>query len=181
MSGSTSSEIDVDGSAAASPAVPDQAPPPPPSDDAAPARARRFAGRKARWFAALVIIAVVGVGAYIETGGQLILNVPPEGTIWFGTSFDSDNFDLHGRLTSIGPNEAFVMVGRLPRPLRGSQLVIRGYLDDVLIKIAWTTSPDEGATWGFNLEPLTMPGTWRYVIAEVGGEALASGQLEARQ
>ena len=179
MAGKGSSEFDGDDAAAAWQPDSDNGLGPPPSDAPAPARAIRLAGGKARWLAALVIIAVVGVGAYVETGGQLFPNVPPEGAIWFGTSFDPDSFDLRGRLTSVGPDEEFVMVGRLPRPLVGSRLVIRSYLDDALIMIAWTTSLDEGATWGFALGPISRPGTWRYEIAEVGGEALASGQLEA--
>jgi hypothetical protein len=181
VAGNTPSKVHVDESAAASRPGPDNALPPPPSDAPAPGRAIRFPGSTARWVAALVIIVVVGVGSYVETGGHLFPNVPPEGTIWFGTSFDPDSFDLRGRLTSVGPDEEFVMVGRLPRPMVGSRLVIRSYLDDALIMIAWTTSLDEGATWGFNLGPISMPGTWRYEIAEAGGNALASGLLEATQ
>ena len=123
----------------------------------------------------------MGAGYYVETGGQLFANIPPEGTIWFGTSFDPDSYEVSGRLTSVGPDEAFVMVGRLPRPLPGSRLVIRGYLDGALITIAWTASNAEGGIWGFNLGPIGMPGTWRYEIAEIGGSALASGEVVARE
>jgi hypothetical protein len=170
MPGNTSSEFDVD----------DDPPSPPPSDAPAPPFAR-FANVRRRWLAALVIVAVVGTGFYVVTGGRLFANIPPEGTIWFGTSFDPDTFDVRGQLTSVGADEEFVMVGRLPRPLAGSRLVIRGYRDDALITIAWTANTDEGAMWGFNLGPIAMPGTWRYEIAEVGGSALASGQFVVRQ
>ncbi len=140
-----------------------------------------FARRRSRWLAALLIVAVVGAGAYVGTGGQLFPSAPPEGAIWFGTSFDPDSYEVAGRLTSVGPEEAFVMVGRLPRPLAGPRLVIRGYLDDALIMIAWTDSLDERATWGFDLGPIVKPGAWRYEIAEAGGgEVLASGQFEVR-
>jgi hypothetical protein len=181
VAGNASSQIDVDDSAAASRPTPDNALNPQASDAPAPGRAIRFRGRRTRWFAALAIIAVLGVGYYVETGGHLFANVPPEGTIWFGTSFDPESFDLRGRLTSVGPDEEFVMVGRLPRPLVGSRVVIRGYLDEALVMIAWTQSLDEGTTWGFDMAPIAMPGNWRYEIAEAGGSVLASGQLEARR
>ena len=111
------------------------------------------------------------------TGGQLFANVPPEGAIWFGTSFDPDSYDVRDRLTAVGPEDEFVMVGRLPRPIAGSRLVIRGYLDGALIKIAWTESTDEARIWGFNVGPIAMPGNWRFEFADAGGNALASGQV----
>ena len=129
----------------------------------------------------LVIVGVVGAGFYVATGGQLFGNIPPEGAIWFGTSFDPDSYEVSGRLTSVGPDEEFVMVGRLPRSLAGSRLVIRAYLDGALTTIAWTSSNDEGGIWGFNLGPIGMPGTWRYEIAEIGGSALATGEFVARK
>ena len=131
--------------------------------------------------AVLALVAVVAGGSYVMTGGQLFGNIPPEGSIWFGTSFDPDTYEVSGRLTSVGPDETFVMVGRLPRSLAGPRLVIRAYLDGVLITIAWTASNAEGGIWGFNLGPIDKPGTWRYEIAEIGGSTLASGEVVARE
>ena len=131
-----------------------------------------------------MIVAVVGAaggGYYVSTGGHPFANIPPEGTIWFGTSFDPASYDLHDRLTSVGPDDEIVMVGRLPRSLAGSRLVIRGYLDGSLISIAWTENTDEGTFWGFKLGWILMPGNWRYEIAEKGGPALASGEFVAEQ
>ena len=180
MLGHTSSELDVDDPTAPPPA-PDIPQPQPLSDASAPAPAIRFASRgsRRRWLAALVVVCVVGAGAghYVMTCGHPFANIPPEGAIWFGTSFDPDSYDVRDRLTSVRPDEEFVMVGRLPRPIAGSRLVIRGYLDGELIKIAWAERTDEGRIWGFNLGPIAMLGTWRFEIAEVGGTALASGQF----
>lgn len=128
-----------------------------------------------------MIVGVVGAGSYVMTGGQLFGSIPPEGTIWFGTSFDPDSYEVSGRLTSVGPDETFVMVGRLPRSLAGPRLVIRAYHDGALTTIAWTSRTDEGGIWGFNLGPIGTPGTWRYEIAEIGGSALASGEFVARK
>jgi hypothetical protein len=129
--------------------------------------------------AALLIVCVVGAGAgyYVMTGGHLFANIPPEGVIWFGASFDSDTYDVRDQLTSIGPYDEFVMVGRLPRSIGGDRIAIRGYLDDALIMVAWTESTDEGGIWGFNIGPMGKPGNWKFEIAEVGGNALASGQF----
>lgn len=178
MLGTTSSELD------------DPAVPPPDtvgsvpgsaSEGPASASAIRVASRTRRRqrlaVIALVCVAVAGAAYYDLTGGRPLANVPPEGAIWFGTSFDPDSYDVRDRLTSVGPEAAIVMVGHLPRSVPGSRLVIRSYLDGVLITIAWTQDPDERAIWGFNLEPLTLPGNWRFEIAEAGGTSLAFGQL----
>ena len=163
MPGSTSSELDVDDPAA-----------PPPAEDTSLHRPRRR-----RWLAGLVIVCVVGAGAgsYVMTGGHLFATIPPEGVIWFGTSFDPNSDGVRDRVTSAEPDEELVMVGRLPRSIAGSRLVIRGYLDGTLVTIAWTDSFDEGVIWGFSLGSIEIPGNWRYEIAEAGGQALASGQF----
>jgi hypothetical protein len=131
-----------------------------------------------RWVAALVIVAVLGGGYYFLKGGSA--NIPPPGTIWFGESFDPESYAVRGRLSSVGADDEFVMVGRLTESVAGSRLVIRAYLDGELLTIAWTLSTDEGGIWGFNLGPVHFPGTWRYEIADIGGDALASGQILAR-
>ncbi len=137
--------------------------------------------RRPRLLAALLIVGFVGSGGYVMTGFLPSADIPPEGAIWFGTSFDPDSFEVYKRLTSVGPEENFVMVGRLPQPMAGSRLVLRGYLDGALITIAWPESRDVSGTWGFNLGPMRTPGAWRYEIAEVGGSALASGQFMVGQ
>ena len=176
MLGNTSSESDAD-DRSASPAATDSHLAPASADPPAPAPDIRLDGNKPRrrWLAALLIVSFIASGAYVLTG--FIPDTPPEGTIWFGTSFDPDSFEVRGRLTAVGLDDEFVMVGRLTQPLAGSRLVIRGYLDGALITIAWPESRDVGGTWGFNVGPMRMPGAWRYEIAEVGGNALASGQF----
>ena len=125
----------------------------------------------------IACVVAAGAGYYVMAGGDLFASVPPEGAIWFGTSFDPDSDGVRDRVTSVGPDAELVMVGRLPRSLAGPRLVIRAYLEDTLITIAWTDSTDDGTIWGFNLGAIGMPGNWRYEIAEVGGETLASGQF----
>src|SRR6187549_2155280 len=80
---------------------------------------------RSRWMAALLIVALVAAGGYVMTGFVRAPSIPPEGTIWFGMSFDPDTFEIRERLTSVGPEDSFVMVARLTRPLLGSRLVIR--------------------------------------------------------
>jgi len=150
----------------------------PPSDAPASAPAIQVASSNGglRLLAAVVIV-------YVMTGGLLpsAPNIPPAGTIWFGTSFDQDTFDVHGRLASVGADDTFFMVGQLTRSVAGSRLVIRAYLDGELITVAWTLRTDEAGIWAFSLGPLIGPGTWRYEIADIGGSVLASGQIMARQ
>ena len=163
-----------DGEVAEAPPPPDAPEPPSPSPVATRSSRRR-------WLAALLIVGVIGAGYYIRTGGQILPpNIPPPGTIWFTTSFDPDTFEVRGRLTTVGPDDTFFMVGQLTRSIAGSRLVIRAYLDGELFTVAWTLRTDTAGVWGFSLGPLRGPGTWRYEIAEVGGTVLASGQIEAR-
>jgi len=149
---------------------------PPPSDAPAPVPALRVAGGQGglRLLAAVVIV-------YVVTGGLLprAPSIPPAGTIWFGTSFNQDTFDVQGRLAFVGPDDTFFMVGQLTRSVAGSRLVIRAYLDGDLIHVAWTMRTDEAGIWAFSLGPLIGPGTWRYEIADIGGSVLASGQIVA--
>lgn len=139
---------------------------------------------------ALVLIALLAAVFY---GGGNLLNlgspaappagpaadVPPVGQVWFGRSFDTTTLAVRDRLTSVGVSEGFVMVGRLPRTMDASGLVIRAFLDGQLVgsnEPAFTGSSD---TFGFNLGPLFAPGSYRYEIADVGGNVLASGSITA--
>ncbi len=133
--------------------------------------------------AALAVVVVLGAAAYYDaTGGHPFANIPPTGAIWFGMGFDPESFEVRDQLTSVGPDATFYMVGRLPRSMAGTRLVIREYVDDVLITIAWSRSTEEMDTWAFSIGPMMRPGTWRFEIAEMGGgEVLASGQFVATE
>jgi hypothetical protein len=131
--------------------------------------------RRLKSMAALVMVGVIGAG------GSVGPNVPPPGTIWFARSFDPDTYEVHNRLTFVGPDDTFFMVGQLPRSVAGSRIAIREYLDGDLFTVAWTLRKDVAGIWGFSLGPLRGPGLWRYEIAEIGGDVLASGQIVARK
>lgn len=107
-------------------------------------------------------------------------NIPPVGTAWFGTSFDTSTFEVRGRLTSVGVNDSFVMVAQIPRIMDGSEIVVRVYLDGALVANQQSNASGLGDIWGFNLGPLFAAGTWRYELADIGGNVLAGGQLTAQ-
>lgn len=183
MLGHTSGNADFDDPADSLPAS-DSGLPPPPSDAPAPAPPIRVAsGHGVLQLLAAIVIVYVTTGGLLPSapGGGDPANIPPPGRIWFATSFDPDTFDVRGLLTYVGADDTFFMVGQLTRSVAGRRLVIREYLDGELITVAWTLRTDEARIWGFSLGPLRGPGTWRYEIADIGGDILASGGIVARK
>ena len=108
-------------------------------------------------------------------------DLPPAGDIWFGSSFDADTFELRGRTTAVGANDAFSLVGRLPSVYDAADLGMRVYLDGQLVASQAFNASGSGDLWGFSPGPLFEPGTWRYEFTDVGGNVLASGEVEATE
>lgn len=151
-----------------------------------------FMGRVLKVVGGLVVVGVVLSIANAYLGGRASpglpviqpapaqVNLPPVGDAWFGTSFDTTTFEVRGRLSSVGVQDSFVMVAQIPRVMDGSELVIRAYLDGALIANQQSNATGLGDVWGFNLGPLFAAGTWRYELADIGGNVLASGQLTTK-
>lgn len=108
-------------------------------------------------------------------------DLPPAGTIWFGSSFDTDTFEVRGRTRSVTTGEAVSMVARLDETVDGSDLAMRVYLDGQLVTSTDANAEGSGDLWGWTLAPHFVAGTYRYEVADLGGNALASGQLTVRE
>lgn len=144
--------------------------------------------------AAILLVVVGGVASlYLQgqvagildrigasTGGSTSQVLPAPGTMWFGSSFETGTLAVRGRTTTVGTNEAFVGVARLPRTVDGSELLMRVYLDGQLISTQSANAPGTGDAWGWSLGPLFTAGTWRWDVADVGGNVLASGSVTAK-
>ena len=133
---------------------------------------------------------VVLVLAFLSNGGVLNLggtggggpsaaNLPPAGTIWFGSSFDPQTFAIANRLTTLTTNQGFSFVARLPRTMDASQLAIRASLNGQLMTSIAVNAKGSGDTWGFSPGPLFMAGTWKYDLTDIGGNVLATGTITA--
>lgn len=112
-------------------------------------------------------------------GGASVPGVPPEGDVWFGSSFDTDTLAIRGRTTSVGSQEAFAIVAHLTRSIDASKLVMRIYLDGGLIASNAVNASGSGDLWGFSPGPLFQPGQWKYEFTDIGGNVLASGTVTA--
>jgi hypothetical protein len=145
-------------------------------------------GVQARWVVLVlvgILVLVAAVGALSRgnlsspSGSTTSANLPPAGSIWFGTSFDPNTFELAGQTTSIGSNAGFSAVAHLTRVVNGSGLNVRVYFNEDLVSttgVSWTGSGD---VWGFSPGPLFAAGTWKYEITDVGGNVLAAGSIHA--
>lgn len=157
-----------------------------PAPTAAPGAGSRL-GRVMLLVGAAVVLGVLyiawngsGVVPILPGPGPVSANVPPVGQIWFGRSFDPTSLEVRLRLHSVGANEAFVAVGRLPRAIDASQLQVRAYLDGQLVASQTINATGESDTWGVNLGPLFQAGEWRYEFADIGGNMLARGAVTVR-
>lgn len=154
-----------------------------------PAAAAAPAKRSNLPLAPLLGIALVVIGGlYIASqvfgdgeapGSASSSALPPAGEIWFGESFDTETFELSGRTDTVGTTETFAFVGTLPRSVQGDELSIRAAWNGQQVFNDAANVEGSGDVFGFTYGPLFEPGTWTIEIADVGGNVLASGSVEA--
>lgn len=115
-------------------------------------------------------------------GGAPTAEIPPAGQVWFGSSFDTDTFELSGRTTRVGIHEAVAIIATLLEPTEGSELAMRVYLDGQLVNnVDANAEEGVGDLWGWSAGPFFTAGQWRYEIVDIGGNVLASGEVEATE
>jgi hypothetical protein len=126
-----------------------------------------------------IVLLVVAAGGFFitrQSGVQPGPNVPPAGTIWFGTSFDTTTFAVSGQASSFARGDHVVMVASFSRTIPGGQginLVVDG------------SSFPEGSGSASNydlfgaviLQAFLTTGTHTFEIDDVGGNPLASGTV----
>jgi hypothetical protein len=139
------------------------------------------------WLIALLGLAILAGGYYILNnrvpsiggGGVSEANLPPAGTIWFGSSFDPTTFELRGRTTTISSQSAFSAVAHLMKSMEGSALTIRISYNGTIVSSSPVTWQGSGEVWGFSPGALLAAGQWRYELVDVGGNILAGGTITA--
>ena len=55
---------------------------------------------------------------------------------------------------------------------------IRLSVDDEVVRIDAFNAEGSSDLWGFSYSPLFVPGTWTIEFTDVGGNVLASGEVE---
>lgn len=132
--------------------------------------------------AVLVLAFVIATNRSVVSSNPTLnadVDLPPAGSIWFGSSFDSSTFAIRGRTDSVGANQPFSFVAHLSRSMDASELVIRISWNSSLVSSTKANATGNGDVWGFSPGPLFEAGTWRYELTDVGGNVLASGSIMA--
>lgn len=146
--------------------------------------------------AVIVLAVIVGVG-YVAInqagenllddvandlgGGDSSADLPPEGAVWFGNSFDTDTFEIRQRLQSVSTTETFAMVASLSRVMDADEINMRVFWDGQAVSNAGINATGSGDLWGFTAGPLFSAGEWRYEFTDIGGNVLASGEIRATE
>lgn len=138
----------------------------------------------------LAVIAVIGIVIYLGYTRTLpntaprvgpAANLPPAGTIWFGSSFDSSTFEIRGQTSTATVGQTFAMVGHLTREVSFDQLNIRISLDGTTYanQQAQVAGSGTGDVFGFTYLP-PIAGSYRFDLTDIGGSVLASGTIVVR-
>ena len=135
---------------------------------------------------ALVVVALIGawqLGLFsrFTTSAGTAGNIPPTGQIWFGSSFDPSAFALSGITTTARTGTTVALVALLPRSISTGTASMRVSLNGTLVVNQAVTMTGSGDLFGTTVGPFTIPGTYKYELADLGGNLLASGRLTVSQ
>jgi hypothetical protein len=122
----------------------------------------------------LVVGFAISVALLSRNGGSP--NVPPAGSIWFGSSFDTKSFEIRDRADSFTLGVSVALVAHL------SKTVPAGYAATIEIdghSIPTTVAPSAGMEfYGVTIPSAFLtPGVHHVRVSDIGGNELASGSL----
>jgi PBP1b-binding outer membrane lipoprotein LpoB len=118
-------------------------------------------------------IALVVVGC--SSGGVPLANLPPAGTIWFGSSFDATTFAMTGQASTFAQGDKLVMVAHFTRIVPSGQ-GFNFVVDRTPIKAVTTTTDTD--VYGLAVTSALLPlGPHAFEVDDAGGNSLASGTV----
>lgn len=110
-----------------------------------------------------------------SSGSVPAKNVPPAGTVWFGTSFDTTTFVLSGQASTF-PHGQVAMVAHFEHKVPGGQAVSL-QIDGVAFG-SQTASASDYDVYGLMLSAIYLPvGSHTVSIDDAGGNSLAAGTV----
>ena len=131
----------------------------------------------------IALVVIVG-GAYfaISTGlggGSVptTAKVPPVGSIWFGSSFDTSTFELTGQTKTATVGTPIALVGHLPTSVGSGDVNLRVSYNGSVVINQNVSMKGSGNLFGTTLTPMTYAGSYDFAINDLGGNILASGSL----
>jgi hypothetical protein len=135
---------------------------------------------------ALAVVALIGawqLGLFsrFTSSAGTAGNIPPTGQIWFGSSFDTTTFALSGITTTARTGTTVALVALLPRSISTGAASMRVSLNGTLVVNQAVNMNGSGDLFGTTVGPLTISGTYKYELVDLGGNLLASGTLTVSQ
>jgi hypothetical protein len=106
-------------------------------------------------------------------------DVPPAGTIWFGTAYDVTTFHLTGHATSFPLGQQVALVARMSRAMGNERVEIDLTTSGIRLPVGYT-SFTPGNDIAAELVPpnyLTIPGQIAFQAQDAGGNVLAIGTI----
>jgi hypothetical protein len=99
--------------------------------------------------------------------------------VWFGASFDSTTFELRARATTASLGQTFALVAHLRQTTDMSNANLRISLDGTTYLNQALGLSGSGDVFGVTYTP-PVAGTYRFEVADVGGNVLATGTIVVR-
>jgi hypothetical protein len=130
---------------------------------------------------AVAFVAVLAVsGAFNSKKTVAPSDVPANGEIWFGSTYDPSTFALSGQTTSVSAGTAVALVAALTRPATaGERLTINTTIAGTQIPVGFATmdAGDDVMADHLTGSLFALPGTYVIEVQDAGGNVLASGTL----
>jgi hypothetical protein len=136
---------------------------------------------------AVVGLLVVGLIVVVVVSGGLnskktvpLSDAPPNGQIWFGSTYDTSTFALSGQTTSIPVGSGVALVAALNRSAGANErLTIDATIAGTQLPIGFGTMNAGDDLLADHVEGglFPLPGTYLIQIQDAGGNVLASGTL----
>jgi len=152
------------------------APPPPIVQPTTSRKTLSMQGWPVRSVGLIVLVGLaISVGLLLwRNGGSS--NVPPAGSVWFGSSFDAKSFEIRDRADSFTSGAPVALVAHL------SETVPAGYAATIDIdgrSTPTTVAPSAGMDFYGVVIPSAFltPGIHHVRVFDIGGNELASGSL----
>lgn len=111
--------------------------------------------------------------------GPAAADLPPAGSVWFGSSFDPATFVVHGRTTTVPAGQPVAVVAHLSHSIDMSAANLRISLDGTNYLNQALGLAGEGDVYGMTFSP-PAAGHYLVEVADVGGNVVASSSFDAR-
>jgi hypothetical protein len=129
-----------------------------------------------------LVVGIIYVAGGVRPGAPSIpasRNVPPVGSMWFGTTFDASTLEIEGQTSSFATGASFAWVAHLPRSISSGDANLRITVDNQTLTTIPFTLSGSGDVVGSTYTAV-FAGSWTMAVVDVGGNVLAPGSFTVR-